>query len=503
MGTYPIHITHAWHGYLWVPVVFTSPIPSFRPGDSQYERSVATANLLYRFSKPDFVVQPKSPLHVQTIIKTAVPRGLKITIKNGGHSFAGFSTTNRGILVDLCHMQDVRLHDGPSGKPESVTLGGGIGQLNGGRCPTVGVSGLVLGVGLGPFTRKLGMGCDALTEATIVTADGELVTVKESDDKQLEKGKLFWALRGAGGGNFGVVVELKMKVQRVEDGVLDGPFIDTMKKLYLFDWPPEATIDTHWVCDVKPNKASSVRFDGKKGKFDKLIDRAIGEAHPQLADRMKERTCSEPSTLFLHETLVAQWWEETTRAFPSNKSYSLYTSFVFEKRPGIVEIVADKAILEVTWIHAGGNASKPKSDQTAFPWRDGTYSTYIMLQWEEKWLAGKIKRFLEAFKAELKPFSMERRAAYVNFADVGLRDCGSVYYGDKYPKLQEVKQIWDRRDYFHPPQGVRLPGNENNGEDSVDWMDLAEWQWEHRPVGFPTPKDDFAGTIRDLTDLRF
>ena len=83
--------------------------------------------------------------------------------------------------------------------------------INGARCPTVGVSGFVLGGGLSPFTRSFGMGCDTLLEATIVTADGERVTVTSKDDRKEDKGKLFWALCGAGGGNFGVVVELKMR----------------------------------------------------------------------------------------------------------------------------------------------------------------------------------------------------------------------------------------------------------------------------------------------------
>ena len=73
--------------------------------------------------------------------------------------------------------------------------------INGGRCPTVGVSGFILGGGLGPFTRSFGMGSDTLMEATIVTASGELVTMKETDDPKSEKGQLFWALCGAGSGS--------------------------------------------------------------------------------------------------------------------------------------------------------------------------------------------------------------------------------------------------------------------------------------------------------------
>lgn len=97
--------------------------------------------------------------------------------------------------------------------------------VSGGRCPPVGVSGFVLGGGIGPFTRSIGMGCDSLIKATLVTADGKLVTVGKDDDPYSKEGQLFWALCGAGGGNFGVVVELKMEIKKLaEKKVVAGRF---------------------------------------------------------------------------------------------------------------------------------------------------------------------------------------------------------------------------------------------------------------------------------------
>jgi FAD/FMN-containing dehydrogenase len=569
--------------------VFTSPIPSFLPGGQEYEKSVATSNLLYRFSRPYLVIQPESPAHVQTVVKTAVSRGLRITVKNGGHSFAGFSSTDRGILLDLSRMQDVRLHSDPeTDELKAVTLAGGAQwghaykalvagrhdgyMVSGGRCPTVGVSGFVLGGGLGPFTREIGMGCDSLTEAKIVTADGALVTVGEQDDRDSDKGKLFWALRGGGCGSFGVVVELKMKVPRVRKHVvtggftyhseLDKPFVETMKKIYRFDWPDTATIDTHWQCEASPgNPSSSVRFviyfDGDKPDFDRLVDRAIGippphprhhhqggghnlhlveeevpprrppttDHHPcSLADLIKERTLTEPSTLLLHESLVLQWWEETLRALPTNKSYSVYTSFIFERKADITDAATDivrahmdtfhrvfsqdTASLEVAFVHAGGAASRVGPHATAFPWREGTYFAYIMIRWSDKWLSSRVREFFDGFKARLRPLSMADRAAYVNFTDVAMRDYATAYYGSNYPKLQEVKKIWDPFDYFHVPQGIRLPGVQDGlggaAGEVVDWVDLAHHQWENPSrAGLPPPRDDFPDVIRNLADLMF
>jgi FAD/FMN-containing dehydrogenase len=90
--------------------------------------------------------------------------------------------------------------------------------INGGRCPFVGVGGFLLGGGLGPFSRSIGMGSDTVKEITILTADGKLLTVKDTDSRSSNEGRLFWALRGARrgrGGNFGVVVEMKLAVKQL------------------------------------------------------------------------------------------------------------------------------------------------------------------------------------------------------------------------------------------------------------------------------------------------
>ena len=239
-----------------------------------YERSVATSNLLYRFFRPGCVVQPTQIAEVETVIRVAKYHGINVTIKNGGHAYTGSSTAKEGISLDLSRLKHVTVDMGA----ETMTLQGGAlwghaykaivngsysGYLvNGGRCPTVGVSGFILGGGLGLFTRSFGMGCDALKEVTIVTADARTVTVRDTDKRTTKEGRLFWALCGAGGSNFGVVVEMKLKLQRLsnDDGlVVSGQytwypklnsstaiteFMDTMDGFYSTDWPDQITIDS-------------------------------------------------------------------------------------------------------------------------------------------------------------------------------------------------------------------------------------------------------------------
>jgi len=135
---------------------------------------------------------------------------------------------------------------------------------------------------------------------------------------------------------------------------------------------------------------------------------------------------AEKSTRFLHETLVSQWSEEIVKSFPSNRSYSIYSSFVFENNQRTYENVptiirkwmktfrdpetgfpGEQALLQVTWIHSGGEANEKSPKDTAFPWRVSgehrrnisVYHTYITVQWDEKWLEGGMRKFFAKFQS--------------------------------------------------------------------------------------------------------
>ncbi|KAF3483021.1 uncharacterized protein GIQ15_02345 [Arthroderma uncinatum] len=527
-------------------------IPVFEPGEEEYERSVATPNLLFRFSRPDCVIQPETAAHVQAIVKQARSQNLSITIKCGGHSYAGHSTAFKGISLDLKKMNKVELDMGS----KTVTMDAGCqwghvyktlinGRhesfiINGGRCPFVGVSGFILGGGLGPFTRTFGMGSDTLQEATIVTADGDMVTVKDSHAPTSKEGRLFWALCGAGGGNFGVLVKMKLKVQQLqnEDGIVvagryqwfpksgtTDEFMTTMNDFYSIKWPKEMTIDSTWMCDLRETSGDGVRFlfyyDGNKEQFDGVIDEYIKD--PELVKQFKRRTLPEKSTRFLHETLVAQWSEETTRAFPSNRTYSIYSSFVFDNdSKNINEVTAiireemkdfrdlyagERVEFLVTWIHTGGKATERRPSDSAFFWREAVYHTYVTVEWEDKWMERDMRGFLGKVKKRLRPFSLNKEAAFINFPDGAMTNDTHerAYFGDNREELRRVKETWDKSNFFKWDQGVRLPQGKDGDKapdvsepDDEDLTDtLAGKQWEYFETG------DFVGDLEKLADFGF
>ena len=153
--------------------------------------------------------------------------GLPIAVRGGSHSVPGFGTGDDAVVIDLVRMQNV---DVDPGKRTARAQGGATwGAFNdathahglattGGIISTTGVGGLTLGGGIGYLTRGVGLSCDNLVSAEVVTADGAKLTASEDENDDL-----FWALRG-GGGNFGVVTSFEFRLHPVSE-VYGGPIL--------------------------------------------------------------------------------------------------------------------------------------------------------------------------------------------------------------------------------------------------------------------------------------
>ena len=187
------------------------------PGEEEYEagRQVWNASHDHR---PALIVQPLSVADVQAAIGFAADRGLPVCVCGGGHNHAGYAVADAALMLDLSAMVSVRV----DAADRTVTVGGGATwgvvdratqaaglAVTGADVPAVGVGGSTLGGGAGWLHRKLGLSCDNLLAAEIVTADAEVLSV--SAEKHPE---LFWALRG-GGGNFGAVTSFTFALHPV------------------------------------------------------------------------------------------------------------------------------------------------------------------------------------------------------------------------------------------------------------------------------------------------
>lgn len=178
------------------------------PGDEGYDSVRTLALRQFDPIRPQAVVRCKTPEDVAEAVRFAAHHRVPAVARSGGHSFAGYSTTT-GMVIDVSPMNGVRLA-GPVARVgpgcQLVDLEEGLAPhgvaVPTGWCPTVAIGGLALGGGLGFLTRMYGVASDRMLRAQVVLADGRIV---ESGADRHED--LFWALRGGGGGNFGIVTE--------------------------------------------------------------------------------------------------------------------------------------------------------------------------------------------------------------------------------------------------------------------------------------------------------
>ncbi|MEV5463401.1 FAD-binding oxidoreductase, partial [Streptomyces cellulosae] len=195
--------------------------PLVRPGDTAWPAARQLYNTRFDTLKPAAVAYVSHPGDIRTALAYARTHALHVAIRNGGHSYAGWSSGNGRLIIDVSKLNRVRA----SGN--TAVIGAGAKLIDvyralaakgvtipAGSCPTVGVAGLTLGGGHGVVSRAYGLTCDSLTRATLITADGKQLTADARENKDL-----FWALRGAGNGNFGVVTELHFKTHPAPQGV--------------------------------------------------------------------------------------------------------------------------------------------------------------------------------------------------------------------------------------------------------------------------------------------
>jgi FAD/FMN-containing dehydrogenase len=200
---------------------------AIRPGDADYDTVRTVYNRMID-RRPALIVRPTGAADIRDAVAFARQHKLPLAVRCGGHSVAGVSMVDSGVLIDLSSLKGVQID------PERGTAIASAGALwgeydreaemfnlatPGGRVTTTGIGGFCLGGGYGWLSRKYGLTCDNLVAADLLTASGELLHV--TDDTNPE---LMWALRGAGA-NFGVVTSFEFKLHPIRPLMMAGMFV--------------------------------------------------------------------------------------------------------------------------------------------------------------------------------------------------------------------------------------------------------------------------------------
>ncbi|MFD9305855.1 FAD-binding protein [Streptomyces sp. NPDC060048] len=242
----------------------------FAPDDQGYDEARTVFNAMID-RRPAVIARCASEADVVTAVRFARRLDLPIAVRGGGHSVAGMSLNDGGLVIDMRRMNDVTVH--PAAKTVQVCGGAVMSRLDracqpyalattGGRVSTTGVAGFVLGGGSGWLDRDFGLAVDNLLGVDLVTADGTILTATAEDSPEL-----FWALHG-GGGNFGVATSLTLRLHELPEfsmcllmyppeagpdvlrtyrGLIEGAGPETSGGVIYLTAPPEPFVPDHLV----------------------------------------------------------------------------------------------------------------------------------------------------------------------------------------------------------------------------------------------------------------
>ncbi len=447
-----------------------------RDGDPMYAAATEINAARFTAVRPAGIAVCATPRDAATCVSWAKETGTPFAVRSGGHSYAGFSTSP-GLVINVRSMQGAQVNPADG----TVTVAAGVNNADfgdavdpygvyvpGGRCPTVGLSGLTLGGGWGFSCRHLGMTCDSLVSTDIALASGELVTASET-----ENADLFWALRGAAGGNFGVNTSFTYRFVPTRDVTFfEGTWTggDTAAVVAALmrmqqDAPTELGLRLAVRSQARMPRSTPAPF---------VVD-VIGlhwgepEVVRELVDRVQEEQSADTFTI---EKMAFPSARGKLAATTPTGTYQIKTGFVrgtlssealvtllegMAAMPGVPSRAQESTVGIYCW---GGKVNEVAPDATAFVHREADFLFKSEVLWEatdDTDLIVENLDWIEAFHASMQPYLSG--GAYQNFIDRSQENWAEAYYGENLPRLMELKRKWDPDNLFRFQQSIPLAVN--------------------------------------------
>jgi FAD/FMN-containing dehydrogenase len=442
-------------------------LTSTSPG---YDRARLLFSPKFDSIHPQAIVLAETVEDVAHTIRWARRHRVHLVPRSGGHSYGGYSTTT-GVVLDVSRLRPVRVSGGHAVVGAGARLVDVYAALAAhgrmipaGTCPSVGIAGLTLGGGHGYASRKLGLACDALTGLTIVTAAGEVLRCDAH-----RHADLFWACRGGGGGNFGVVTSFTFRtspVGEVATYVLEWPWAQVHEVVAAWQAfaphaPDKLSLDLNLTAtDVRPHVTSAGQYLGAAADLRRALAPLLAVGTPRV--EVVERTFLEAVLHFAgcDREGVEQCRKVTRETWKAKSDYvkrPLPRAAVDVMVRALEARVADPQLGRGTILldAYGGEIARVPKAATAFVHRDALCSAQYLVYWP----AGNAARaaanlaWMRGFYASLRPWMSGE--AYVNYIDPELRGWQRAYYGSNDARLRRVKHRYDPTGFFRFAQSVR------------------------------------------------
>ncbi|HLG66098.1 MAG TPA: FAD-binding oxidoreductase [Ktedonosporobacter sp.] len=470
----------------WAQLARSLQGPLVRPGNPRYPTALQLFDPRYDSVRPAGIAYCASATDVQTCLAFVRRFSVPFAIRSGGHSYAGYSTTT-GLIVDVTGMHAITV-DAAGG---TATIGAGARLIDvyaalaqqgmalpAGSCPTVGIAGLTLGGGVGVIGRKFGLTCDNLLSAQVVVADGRILTCDANHDPDL-----FWALRGGGGGNFGVVTSFTFRVHQLSTlslFTLRWPWSSAASVVNAWQhWAPQGPDELWSNCVLLTNSSKAANpivlvngvYVGGVAPLNALLQQLTGQINAApvsdyvsgatLLDTMLyEAGCSGKSIDQCH--LPSQNPQgQVARDTSAVKSAYYTTALPAQAINNLISAISRRQASPnlgdggIGMDSYGGAINRVAVDATAFAHRNALFSSQFSASWQASDPASVVtanRDWLNQTWQSMGPYASG--AAYQNYVDPDLSDWQQAYYGSNLPRLQRIKAAYDPDNFFHFAQSI-------------------------------------------------
>jgi FAD/FMN-containing dehydrogenase len=412
--------------------------------------------------QPVAVVRAQGAMDVVAVVNFARETGLELAVRGGGHSTAGFSSTD-GIVLDMSAMKGVWV-DAPArtARAQAGALWADVDRetqafglaVPGGQVSHTGIAGLTLGGGIGWLSRQYGLTIDNLLSVDMVTADGRLVTASEREHPDL-----FWGIRG-GSGNFGVVVSFEYRLHSVGPLVIGGPVV------YELADARAAMRNAREFMATAPDNVSlwlSLTHVPPVAPFpESQWGEAILAVAPFCTDLERGPELLAPLTGFgqpilnLNGPLPYVALQSAIDAVnPHGDRYWDRGDYLGELPDELIDLLVAAAETmgpkcEILTFPMGGATARVPAEATAFGERTAPWDAWIIGQWTGPADDATYRDWVRGVSGSLEPW--KTGGTYVNAipdADAGEAAKAAAYGGaEKVERLREVKRAWDRENLF-------------------------------------------------------
>ncbi|OVA03986.1 FAD linked oxidase [Macleaya cordata] len=476
-------------------------IPVYAPNNANYtsvlQSTIQNLRLLSSTTpKPNLIITPLHESHAQAAVICSRKHGIQIKIRSGGHDYDGLSYVSDVpfVIVDLTNLRSVTVD--AENNTAWVQSGATIGEVYynigvtsrtlafpAGICPTVGVGGHFSGGGYGSLLRMYGLAADNVIDARIVDVNGRILDKKSMGDD------LFWAIRGGGGGSFGVVLSWKIRLVSVPPTVTVFTVAKTIEQ--------GATELIHRWQEVAPKLPKElfirviIDVVNANQNGDKKIQASFNSmflgGSENLLTLMKERF---PELGLEREDCIEMSWVQSTlyfNGFPIDgpldvllsraqpkRFYKAKSDYVQQPIPQIGLEGMWRRLLEedqpvVIFSPYGGRMSEISESEIPFPHREGNlFKIQYLAYWEGLEETEKQLSWIRKLYRYMAPYvSKSPRAAYLNYRDIDIGQSkngtatylqgkvwGGKYFKSNYERLVHVKSKVDPENFFRNEQSI-------------------------------------------------